>query len=125
MKIVETKKAPAVVGPYSQAIKANGLLFCSGQIGIGPKKGKLVKGVEAQTKQIMANLSSVLEAGGSSLDKVVKTTIYLTSIDDYALVNEIYAKYFKISKPARATVAVAKLPARALVEIDCIAIIKM
>jgi len=121
MKLIHTEKAPKVVGPYSQAVEAQGFVFCSGQIGIDPKTGKLVEGLESQTKQVFENLKSVLAKSGLSLKHVVKTTVYLADIQDYAKMNEIYAAYFADHRPARAAFAVAALPAGALVEIELIA----
>ena len=122
MEIIQTDNAPAAIGPYSQAVVSNGLVFCSGQIAISTD-GTLIEGsVENQTKQVMENLSAVLTAAGSSLNKIVKTTIYLTDINDFALVNDLYANYFEgDAKPARATVEVSNLPKGVKLEIDCIA----
>ena len=121
MKIIETNKAPAAIGPYSQAIVANGLVYSSGQIPIDPVSGTIeASGIEAQTKQVIANLAAVLEASGSSLDKVVKTTCFLKNISDFAVFNEIYKGYFT-GDPARSCVEVAALPKGALVEIEVIA----
>lgn len=123
MQTVSSQNAPQAIGPYSQAIKTDNLVFCSGQIPLTPE-GNIVKGdVKEQTHQVMKNLQAVLEAAASSLDKVVKTTIYLDDMDDFAAVNEVYGSYFKEHKPARATVEVEKLPKDAKVEIDCIATI--
>lgn len=124
MKIVQTDKAPFAIGAYSQAIIANGFVFCSGQIGIDPKTRGLVKGVENQTKQVINNLSAVLDTAGASLQTIVKTTIFITDLGNYAKVNEIYASFFTKNKPARATVEVSKLPKNALVEIEAIASLK-
>jgi 2-iminobutanoate/2-iminopropanoate deaminase len=124
IKIIETKKAPGAIGPYSQAIEANGLVFCSGQIGLDPKTGELVQSIETQTRRVMDNLSAVLSAAGTDLSHVVKTTIYLKNISDFPVVNSIYAEYFNIHKPSRATVGVADLPKGALIEIDAIAVLK-
>jgi 2-iminobutanoate/2-iminopropanoate deaminase len=121
MKYISTKKAPKAVGPYSQAIVSNGFIYCSGQIGIDPKTNDLVKGFEEQTQQALENLSEVLEAGNSSLEKVVKTTVYLVDIKDYGTMNEIYGQYFSEHKPARAAFAVAHLPKDALIEIEVVA----
>lgn len=121
IKQISTKKAPGAIGPYSQAIEAGGFLFCSGQIGLDPETGELRPGIEIQTKQILENLKAVVEGGGTSLDKVVKTTIYLKSLSDFQTVNEIYGKFFDPHKPARATVEVSGLPKGALIEIDLIA----
>lgn len=121
MKYIQTDKAPKAVGPYSQAILANGFLFCSGQIGLDPQTNELVDGIENQTKQVLNNLQAVLQEAGSDLDHVVKTTIYLANIADYAAVNEIYGTYFSNHKPARAAFAVASLPKGSLIEIEAIA----
>lgn len=121
MKVIYTEEAPAVVGPYSQAIAANGFLFCAGQIGLNPQTKDLEQGIEQQTHQVMKNISAVLEAAGSSLQNVVKTTIFLADMSDYAKVNELYGQYFTETKPARSTVAVAKLPREALIEIEVVA----
>jgi len=124
IRSVFTKKAPKVVGPYSQAIKSGDFIFCSGQIGVNPETGKLVEGIENQVHQIMRNLTEVLVATKSDLNHVVKTTIYLADMNHYVLVNQIYGDYFKKSKPARATVQVSRLPIGALVEIEAIAVKK-
>jgi 2-iminobutanoate/2-iminopropanoate deaminase len=124
MKIVTTERAPKAVGPYSQAVVANGFIFCAGQLGIDPQRGDLLDGVENQTHQAIKNLQAVLEGGGSSLEHTVKTTIFIQDMNDYAKINEIYGSYFDKHKPARATVEVARLPKDALVEIDAVAIIK-
>src|SRR6266404_2900626 len=121
MKNIQTEKAPKAVGPYSQAIVSNGFIFCSGQIGIDPKTNELVEGLEAQTHQVLKNLTEVLKASNSSLNHVVKTTIYLADINDYAKMNEIYGQYFSDHKPARAAFAVAHLPKDALIEIEAVA----
>ncbi len=123
-KVVETAEAPRAIGPYSQAIVAGGLVFCSGQIPLDPATGQLVVGdVEVQTTRVMDSLAAVLKAAGSSLAQVVKTTIYLHDLGDFAKVNAVYAKYFEVAPPARATVQVAALPRGAAVEIDAIAIV--
>lgn len=122
IKSIYTDKAPQVVGPYSQAIISGDMVFCSGQIGIDPETGNLAEGIKAQTEQVMKNLGSVLKAAGLSFDNVVKTTIFITDVNTYATVNEIYASFFNEHKPARSTVAVASLPKAALVEIEMIAI---
>jgi len=120
--VVSTEKAPKAIGPYSQAIKVGGMVYTSGQIAIDPKINQFLdKGIEEQTRLVLDNLKAVLVASGSSLDDVVKTTIYLTNIDDFSKVNEIYATYFSSNKPARSTVCVAKLPKGAKIEIDAIA----
>lgn len=121
-EIIATDKAPGAIGPYSQAIKAGGMLFCSGQIPIDPATGEFVEGgVTEQTEQVFKNLIAVLEAGGTSLDGVVKTTVFLADMNDFAAMNEVYANYFDSNKPARATVQAARLPRDAKVEIECIA----
>lgn len=124
-KTVHSDGAPAAIGPYSQAIRSGGLLFCSGQIPLDPKTGKMVEGgIEPQTERVLENLSAVLAAGGSSPGKVVKTTVYLTDLGDFPAMNRVYGKYFPVDPPARATVQVGKLPAGALVEIDAVASIE-
>lgn len=121
---VTTPKAPAAIGPYSQAIRAGGFLFCSGQIALDPATGELVPGdVRVQTERVMQNLGAVLAAGGSGWDRVVKVTIFLTDMSDFAAVNEVYGRYFEgLTPPARATVAVRTLPRNVDVEIDCVAL---
>lgn len=121
--IIETQKAPSAIGPYSQAIKVGDLLFLSGQISIKPETNEFIDGeVEVQTEQVLENIKAILEAGGSSLEGVVKVSIYLQDIKDFALVNKIYSKYFEDSLPARACVEVSNLPKNAKVEIEAIAI---
>ena len=122
-EVIRTEKAPKAIGPYEQAIKCGGLLFTSGQIAIDPAKGKLIEGnVSAQTRRVLENLKAVLEAGGSSLDRVVKATVYLTDLSTFSKMNEVYAEYLGHIKPARSTVGVATLPLGASVEIDLVAI---
>ncbi len=124
MDIIETKNAPAAIGPYSQAIKVNGLVYTSGQIPIDPATGAIEACcIEVQTEQVIKNLSAVLTAAGSSLEKVVKTTCFLKNIKDFAVFNEIYAKAFT-GKPARSCVEVSNLPKGALVEIEAVAIVE-
>lgn len=114
--------APAAIGPYSQAIRAGDLLFCSGQIPLDPATGKMVEGgIEVQTERVLRNLEAVLAAGGGSLASVVKTTVYLADLGDFPAMNAVYGKFFPQDPPARATVEVAKLPAGARVEIDAVA----
>ncbi len=121
MKTIETKKAPAAIGPYSQAIVTGGLVYTSGQIPIDPASGLIeASGIEEQTKQVIANLAAVLAAANSSLDRVVKTTCFLKNIGDFAAFNGIYAQYFA-GRPARSCVEVSALPKGALVEIEVIA----
>ncbi|MCK5941420.1 MAG: RidA family protein [Planctomycetes bacterium] len=122
LEIVHTDAAPAAIGPYSQAVKVGNLLFCSGQIPLDPKTMEMVGSTAAeQAEQVMSNLKNLLEGAGAGLDKVARTTIFLTSMSDFASVNEVYARHFGDHKPARACVAVKELPKAALVEIDCIA----
>lgn len=123
MKSVQTPDAPAAIGPYSQAMIANGMVFTSGQIALTPSGEMLTGDVKEQCAQVLANLKAVLEAAGSSLDKVVKTTIFLDDMNDFVAVNELYAQAFGEHKPARSTVAVKTLPKNALVEIDAIALV--
>ncbi len=123
-EIVTTENAPGAIGPYSQAIKAGGLIFCSGQIPIDPKTGEFVSDVVGkQTEQVLRNLNEVLKAAGTSLDHVVKTTVFLADMNDFAEMNEVYGRFFSENKPARATVEAARLPRDSKVEIDCIAIV--
>jgi 2-iminobutanoate/2-iminopropanoate deaminase len=119
---VTTHQAPAAVGPYSQAIKTDSLVFASGQLGLDPQTGTLREGIEAQTRQVMANLSAVLQASGSSLEHIVKTTIFLIDISDFSKVNAIYGESFQGVPPARSTVQVAALPLGGLVEIEAVAL---
>lgn len=120
---VRTERAPAAIGPYSQAVKAGGFVFASGQIPIDPLTGQFVSGgVEEQTEQVLKNLTAVLEAAGSGLDKVVKTTVFLADMKDFAAMNEVYGRFFTSEAPARATVAAAGLPRDARVEIEAVAL---
>ncbi len=121
MKVISTNSAPAAIGPYSQAIVTNGLLFASGQIPLSPETGAVVSGgIKEQAEQVMKNIAAVLAAAGSDFTKVVKTTCFLTSMDDFAAFNEVYAKYFT-EKPARSCVAVSALPKGVSVEVEVIA----
>jgi 2-iminobutanoate/2-iminopropanoate deaminase len=121
---VQTNNAPKAIGPYEQAIKANGFIYTAGQIPIDPKTGNFVEGgIAAQTRQVLENLKAVLEAGGSTLDRVVKATVFLKNMPDFAAMNEVYTQYLGSAKPARSTVAVAELPRAALVEIDLVAVV--
>ena len=122
MEVVYTKDAPDAIGPYSQAIKANGLVFTSGQIAINPASGNVeAKTIEEQTEQVMKNLGAVLKQAGSSFEKAVKTVCFLADMNDFGKLNEIYGKYFT-SKPARSCVAVKTLPKNVLVEVECVAL---
>lgn len=121
---VSTPAAPAAIGPYSQAVRAGSLLFVSGQIALDPKSGAMVPGdVAAQTHQVFRNLSAILEAAGSSLDRVVRVGVYLADMNEFAAMNEVYATYFTPPAPARATIEAARLPKDARVEIDVVATI--
>ena len=120
---ISTKDAPQAIGPYSQAIKANGFVFTSGQIAIDPSTQQVVTGdVDAQTERVLRNLSEILEAAGSGLGKVVRCTVFLKNMNDFAAMNQVYGKYFSSAPPARSTVEVARLPKDVLVEIDVIAL---
>lgn len=120
-QVISTDKAPKAIGPYSQAIKAGNLLFCSGQIPLDPITMQIVGSTAAeQAHQVVANMTAVLKAAGSSLSQVVKTTIFLKNMADFAAVNEVYGEYFKSDPPARSTVEVARLPKEVLVEIEAI-----
>lgn len=122
MEIISTEKAPAALGPYSQAIKANDFVWCSGQIPIDPTTGTIhAEGIEAQARQAIGNLKNVLEAAGSGLDRVVKTTVFIRHMDDFAALNAVYAELFGASKPARSCVEVSCLPKGALLEIEAVA----
>lgn len=122
-QIVRTEQAPGAIGPYSQAVIANGFVFTSGQIPIDPTTGQFVSGgIAEQTQQVLKNLSAVLEAAGSSLQQVVKTTVFLADMQDFAAMNEVYATFFGTEPPARSTVQAARLPRDARVEIDVMAL---
>lgn len=124
MKIVQTSNAPAAIGPYSQGVAVNNLFYSSGQIPLTPD-GVMVEGdIQAQTHQVFQNLQAVLEAAGASLETVVKATVFIKNMDEFAQLNGVYAEYFKDHKPARSTVEVARLPKDALVEIEVVALIK-
>jgi len=121
-KIIQTSGAPAAIGPCSQAILAGGFVFCSGQIPLDPATGQLIEGdVTTQTHRVLQNLKAVLEAAGSSLEKVAKTTVFLRDMGDFAAMNAVYGEYFKVAPPARATVQAARLPKDVAVEIECVA----
>jgi 2-iminobutanoate/2-iminopropanoate deaminase len=121
-EVIATDQAPKAIGPYSQAIRAQGLIFTSGQIPIDPATSQIVAGdVSAQTERVLKNLAAVLQASGSSLEKVARSTVFLKNMGDFAAMNEVYGRYFKQEPPARSTVEVARLPKDVLVEIDVIA----
>lgn len=123
MESIQTNRAPQAIGPYSQAIKANGLIFASGQIPLDPETMQMIEGdIRAQTERVLTNLQMVLEAAGTSLRQVVKTTVYLADMNDFAAMNEVYTKFFEENRPARSTVQAARLPRDARVEIDVIAV---
>ncbi|MEX0805240.1 MAG: RidA family protein [Candidatus Binatia bacterium] len=122
---VQTDKAPKAIGPYTQAIKANGFVYTAGQIAIEPETGDLVEGgISAQTRRVLNNLGAVLEAAGTSFDQVVKATVFLRHMSDFAAMNDVYAEYLGNAKPARSTIAVAELPRGALVEVDLVALVE-
>jgi len=121
-EVVTTKEGPQAIGPYSQAVRSNGFVFVSGQVAIDPATQQVIAGdVAAQTDRVMKNLSGILKAAGSRLEKVVRSTVFLKNIGDFAAMNEVYARYFTSAPPARSTVEVARLPKDVLVEIDVIA----
>jgi 2-iminobutanoate/2-iminopropanoate deaminase len=123
-EIVHTDNAPKAIGPYAQAIKANGFVYTAGQIAIRPESGDIVDGgIAAQTRQVFVNLAAVLKAAGTSIDQAVKATVFLRHMSDFAAMNEVYAEYLGGAKPARSTVAVGELPRGALIEIDLIALV--
>lgn len=122
-KVIETKKAPSAIGPYSQAISLEKLVFVSGQLPVDMKNGNFPEEIKSQTKASIENMKNILEAAGSTIDKVLKTTVFLSNMNNFSEMNEVYATYFKEKAPARSTVEVAKLPKNALVEIECIAYI--
>ncbi len=123
--VIATELAPKAIGPYSQAIRANGLVFCAGQTPIDPAMGALIEGdVQAQTRRALQNVSAILEAAGTSLSKVVKTTVFLTDMANFKAMNAVYAEFFPENPPARSTIGVAGLPLGAQVEIECIALAK-
>jgi len=122
-RIIKTETAPAAIGPYSQAFVANGMAYTAGQVPLDPRTGQLVPGdIRIQTKRVMENLKAVLEAAGSSMDKVVKTTVFLRDLNDFGTMNEVYGEYFKENPPARSTVQAVKLPREAAVEIELVAL---
>ena len=121
-KVISTTNAPAAIGPYSQAIEANGFVFASGQIPVNPATGEIPEVIEAQAEQVMKNMKNLLEAAGTSLENVVKTTVFIQRMDDFGTINGIYAKYFEKDCPARSCVEVAKLPKDVLLEMEAIAV---
>jgi 2-iminobutanoate/2-iminopropanoate deaminase len=123
IKLIHTDKAPAAVGPYSQAATANNMLFVSGQLGINPAEGKLVEGFKAQTRQALDNMKAILEEAGSSLDKVLAVDVFILDMGRFADLNAIYSEYFTDHKPARAAIQVGGLPLGGLVELKCVAVI--
>ncbi len=122
-RVISSPQAPQALGPYSQAIRSGDFIFCAGQTPLNPATGKLVEGgIKEQTRQALQNLSAVLEAAGSSVDRIVKTTVFMVNLDEFKAMNETYAEFFKSAPPARSTVQVSRLPAGASVEIECIAL---
>lgn len=124
VKAIHTENAPAAIGPYSQAIQAGDFVFVSGQIPVDPESGQVVEGIEKQTEQVMENLNAVLKEAGTDFSQAVKFTIYLSSMDNFATVNEIYGRYLIEPFPARATIEVSRLPKDVLIEIDAIAYVQ-
>jgi len=123
-EVVVTEKAPAAVGPYSQAIRVDNTVFTSGQIAIDPATGRLVEGdIRVQTRQVLTNLKAILEAAGSGLEHVIKTTVYLANLDDFPAMNQVYAEFFPDAPPARSTIQAARLPMGALLELEAIAVV--
>ena len=123
MKTIQTTKAPAALGPYSQAVEANGFVFASGQLGINPATGEFVEGdVQAQTRQALTNARAIMNEAGLDLNNVIKTTVFLSDMANFAAMNEIYSEFFSEPYPARSAVAVKTLPKNALVEVECIAV---
>ena len=124
-EVISTRDAPQAIGPYSQAIRANGLVFVSGQVAIDPAAQQVIEGdVAAQTERVMKNLAAILKAAGSGLENVVRSTVFLKNMNDFAVMNGVYGKYFNSAPPARSTVEVSRLPKDVLVEIDVIALAK-
>lgn len=120
--VIATNKAPAAIGPYSQAIEVNGMVYTSGQIPVNPATGEIPEGAAAQAEQAFQNLTNLLEAAGTSMDKVIKTTVFIKNMNDFAGINEVYAKYFPAPYPARSCVEVARLPKDVLLEVEAIAV---
>jgi 2-iminobutanoate/2-iminopropanoate deaminase len=121
-KIISTKKAPKAIGPYSQAVEVNGTLYISGQLPVNPETGKVVESIKAQTQQVLNNIKAILDAAGYSLQDVVKSTVLLSNIENFAVMNEVYADFYSENPPARAAYEVANLPLGVLVEIETIAV---
>lgn len=121
-KVISTTNAPAAIGPYSQAIEVGGMVFTSGQIPVNPATGEIPEGIEAQAEQVMTNIKNLLEAAGTSMDNVIKTTVFIKEMDDFGKVNAVYAKYFEGNCPARSCVEVARLPKDVLMEMEAIAL---
>ncbi len=121
-KVIATDQAPAAIGPYSQAIEVNGMIFTSGMIPVIPATGEIVEGIENQARQALTNVKNLLEAAGSSMDKVVKTTVFIKDMNDFAKVNEVYATFFTGAFPARSCVEVARLPKDVLIEMEAVAL---
>jgi 2-iminobutanoate/2-iminopropanoate deaminase len=123
-RITQTDQAPHAIGPYSQAVRSGDFVFCAGQIALDPATGKLIEGdISAQTRRVLTNISNILEASGSSLGRVVKTTVFLSNLDDFAAMNAVYTEFFPSQPPARSTVQVSRLPAGSLLEVDAIALV--
>jgi 2-iminobutanoate/2-iminopropanoate deaminase len=123
LRAIATDKAPKALGPYSQAIVAGDLIFCAGQVALDPKSGEIVSGdIREQTRRVLDNLAAVLEAAGAGLDRVTKTTVFLTDIAEFAAMNEVYGERFGAHRPARSTIEIGKLPRGARIEIECIAV---
>lgn len=121
-KVISTEKAPAAIGPYSQAIEVNGMVYTSGVIPVNPETGEIPEGIEAQAAQVLKSMQGLLEAAGTSVDNVVKTTVFIQNMDDFATINGLYAEVFKNDAPARSCVEVAKLPKGVLMEMEAIAV---
>ena len=119
--VVSTKAAPAAIGPYSQAIEVNGVIYTSGMIPVIPETGEVVEGIEAQARQALSNVRALLESQGSGMEQIIKTTVFIKNMDDFAKVNEVYASFFKSDFPARSCVEVARLPKDVLIEVEAIA----
>ncbi|HOO27623.1 MAG TPA: RidA family protein [Lachnospiraceae bacterium] len=120
--VISTKKAPAAIGPYSQAIEVNGMIYTSGMIPVIPETGEIVEGIEAQARQALSNVKALLESQGSSMEHVIKTTVFIKNMDDFSKVNEVYATFFNKEFPARSCVEVARLPKDVLIELEAIAL---